>query len=47
MIRAQAGWVEAPFAYDPPTRQLAVRCQGKRGKRLFSSLIWIMTKSTG
>ncbi len=30
--RRQAGWVEAPFAYDKPTRQLAVRCQGKNGK---------------
>lgn len=28
----QAGWVEVPFAYDKPTRQLAVRCQGKNGK---------------
>ena len=28
----QAGWVQAPFAYDQPTRQLAVRCQGKKGK---------------
>jgi hypothetical protein len=30
--RRQAGWVEVPFAYDKPTRQLAVRCQGKNGK---------------
>jgi hypothetical protein len=30
--RRQAGWVEVPFAYNKPTRQLAVRCQGKTGK---------------
>lgn len=30
--RRQAGWVQLPFAYDQPTRQLAVRCQGKKGK---------------
>ena len=30
--RRQVGWVPAPFAYDRPTRQLAVRCQGKKGK---------------
>lgn len=30
--RRQAGWVDVPFAYDKPTRQLAVRCQGKNGK---------------
>ncbi|MCB8944552.1 MAG: transposase [Ardenticatenaceae bacterium] len=30
--RRQAGWVETPFAYDQPTRQLAVRCQTKKGK---------------
>lgn len=30
--KRQAGWVEQPFAYDQPTRQLAVRCQTKKGK---------------
>lgn len=30
--RRQAGWVQTPFTYDQPTRQLAVRCQGKNGK---------------
>ena len=30
--RRQAGWVDVPFDYDKPTRQLAVRCQGKNGK---------------
>jgi hypothetical protein len=30
--RRQAGWLQVPFAYDQPTRQLAVRCQGKKGK---------------
>ena len=30
--RRQAGWLETPFAYDQPTRQLAVRCQTKQGK---------------
>ncbi len=29
--RRQAGWVQEPFAYDQPTRQLAVRCQTKKG----------------
>lgn len=31
-LRRQAGWVQAPFAYEQPTRQLAVRCQDKQGK---------------
>lgn len=30
--KRQAGWVAQPFAYDHPTRQLAVRCQTKKGK---------------
>lgn len=30
--RRQAGWVQHPFVYDQPTRQLAVRCQDKQGK---------------
>ncbi len=30
--RRQAGWVTQPFTYDHPTRQLAVRCQTKKGK---------------
>ena len=30
--KRQAGWVERPFAYAQPTRQLAVRCQTKKGK---------------
>ena len=30
--RRQAGWVQTPFAYAQPTRQLAVRCQDKKGK---------------
>lgn len=30
--RRQAGWVQSPFVYDQPTRQLAVRCQDKKGK---------------
>ena len=30
--RRQAGWVDVPFDYDKPSRQLAVRCQGKNGK---------------
>jgi hypothetical protein len=30
--KRQAGWVERPFAYVQPTRQLAVRCQTKKGK---------------
>lgn len=30
--RRQAAWVAVPFAYDQPTRQLAVRCQTKTGK---------------
>jgi hypothetical protein len=29
--RRQAGWVTAPFSYDQPTSQLAVRCQGQQG----------------
>jgi hypothetical protein len=29
--KRQAGWVQRPFAYDQPTRQLAVRCQTKKG----------------
>jgi len=29
--KRQAGWVQQPFAYDQPTRQLAVRCQTKKG----------------
>jgi Transposase DDE domain group 1 len=29
--RRQAGWVSLPFVYDQPTRQLAVRCQTKKG----------------
>jgi len=30
--KRQAGWVKLPFAYAQPTRQLAVRCQTKKGK---------------
>lgn len=30
--KRQAGWVQMPFAYDQPTRQLAVRCHTKKGK---------------
>jgi hypothetical protein len=30
--RRQAGWAAVPFAYDQPTRQLAVRCQSQTGK---------------
>jgi hypothetical protein len=30
--KRQAGWVAKPFAYAQPTRQLAVRCQTKKGK---------------
>lgn len=30
--RRQAGWVDVPFVYDKPTRQLAVRCQGQNDK---------------
>jgi hypothetical protein len=30
--KRQAGWVTQPVAYDQPTRQLAVRCQTKKGK---------------
>jgi hypothetical protein len=30
-LKRQAGWVSLPFAYDQPTRQLAVRCQTKKG----------------
>lgn len=29
--KRQAGWVEQPFVYDQPTRQLAVRCRTKKG----------------
>ena len=29
--KRQAGWVQQPFAYNQPTRQLAVRCQTKKG----------------
>lgn len=29
--KRQAGWVEQPFAYNQPTRQLAVRCRTKKG----------------
>lgn len=29
--KRQAGWVPQPFAYSQPTRQLAVRCQTKKG----------------
>lgn len=29
--RRQAGWIQSPFPYDQPTRQLAVRCQTKKG----------------
>ena len=38
--RRQAGWIESPFAYDQPTRQLAVRCQGKNGKWHTSILVF-------
>ena len=30
--KRQAGWVSLPFAYEQSTRQLAVRCQTKKGK---------------
>ena len=30
--KRQSGWVEHLFAYTQPTRQLAVRCQTKKGK---------------
>jgi hypothetical protein len=30
--RRQAGWIQQPFDYAQPTRQLAVRCQTKKGK---------------
>lgn len=30
--KRQAGWVQLPFDYAQPTRQLAVRCQTKKGK---------------
>jgi hypothetical protein len=30
--KRQAGWVEQPFTYDQPTRQLAVRCLTKKGQ---------------
>jgi hypothetical protein len=38
--RRQAGWVESPFVYAQPTRQLAVRCQGKNGKWHASILVF-------
>lgn len=38
--RRQAGWIESPFAYDQPTEQLAVRCQGKNGKWHTSILVF-------
>ena len=38
--RRQAGWVTIPFAYDQPTRQLAVRCQGKKGKWHIAILVF-------
>ena len=40
--RRQAGWVQVPFAYDRPTRQLAVRCQGKKGKWHTSILVFTL-----
>ena len=30
--KRQAGWVQLPFPYAQPTRQLAVRCQTKKGE---------------
>ncbi|MCP4182662.1 MAG: transposase, partial [Hyphomicrobiales bacterium] len=30
--RRQAAWIESPHMYDQSTRQLAVRCRGKKGK---------------
>lgn len=38
--RRQAGWIESSFAYEQPTRQLAVRCQGKNGKWHTSILVF-------
>jgi hypothetical protein len=38
--RRQAGWINAPFLYDQPTRQLAVRCLGKDGKWHTSVLVF-------
>jgi hypothetical protein len=29
--KRQAGWITQPFTYERPTRQLAVRCQTKKG----------------
>jgi hypothetical protein len=36
----QAGWVQLPFVYDQPTCQLAVRCQGKKGKWATTILVF-------
>lgn len=41
--RRQAGWVSPPFAYDQPTRQLAVRCQTKKGKWQTAILVFNLT----
>jgi len=38
--RRQAGWIKNPFAYDQTTRQLAVRCQGKKGKWYTAILVF-------
>ncbi len=40
--RRQAAWIESPHAYDLPTRQLAVRCQGKNGKWHATILVFNM-----
>jgi hypothetical protein len=53
--RRQFGWVEQPYAYDQPTRQLAIRCAKKDGSwsaqvLAFNlsddTLLWLMPQVT-
>ncbi|HSH02534.1 MAG TPA: transposase, partial [Anaerolineae bacterium] len=40
--RREAAWVPTPFSYEHPTRQLAVRCQGKNGQWHTTILVFNM-----
>ena len=40
--RRQAGWVQQPFTYDKSTRQLAVRCQTKKGEWRTAILVFTL-----
>ena len=38
--KRQAGWIQQPFVYAQSTRQLAVRCQTKKGKWQTATLVF-------